>query len=42
MVARMQRTTVWLLLFVSLLWLATRAFEGAWVSGVMGAVLSRE
>lgn len=39
MIARLQRTTVLLLLAVSLLWFATQAWEGEWVSAVVGASL---
>ena len=39
MVARLQRTTVFLLWSVSLLWFGTRAFEGQWLAAVMGALL---
>lgn len=39
MVARMQRTTVFLLWAVSLLWFATRAWQGQWLAGIVGALL---
>jgi pimeloyl-ACP methyl ester carboxylesterase len=38
-IARLQRTTVLLLLAVSLLWFGTRAWDGEWISGAVGAVL---
>jgi triacylglycerol lipase len=38
-IARLQRTTVLLLLAVSLLWLVTRAWQGQWLSGAVGALL---
>ncbi len=39
MVARLQRTTVFLLCTVSLLWFGTRAFEGQWLTAAVGALL---
>jgi len=39
MIARLQRTTVMLLLAVSLLWFVTRAWDGEWTSAVVGALL---
>ena len=39
MVARLQRTTVFLLWAVTLLWFGTQAFEGQWLSAVIGALL---
>jgi triacylglycerol lipase len=39
MVARLQRTTVFLLWTVSLLWFGTRAYEGQWLTAVIGALL---
>lgn len=39
MVARMQRTTVFLLWGVSLLWVGTRAWEGQWLAAIVGALL---
>jgi triacylglycerol lipase len=39
MVARMQRTTVILLWMVSLLWFGTQAWEGHWLSAIVGALL---
>jgi triacylglycerol lipase len=39
MVARLQRTTVFLLWTVALLWFGTRAYEGQWLTAVVGALL---
>ncbi len=39
MVARMQRTTVFLLWAVALLWFGTQAWDGHWASAVVGALL---
>jgi triacylglycerol lipase len=39
MVARLQRTTVFLLWTVALLWLGTRAWDGQWLVGIVGALL---
>ena len=39
MVARLQRTTVFLLWTVALLWFGTRAFEGQWLAAAVGALL---
>jgi triacylglycerol lipase len=39
MIARLQRTTVFLLWTVSLLWFSTRAFEGQWLTAAIGALL---
>jgi predicted alpha/beta hydrolase family esterase len=38
-IARLQRTTVFLLVAVSLLWLVTRAWDGQWLSAIVGAFL---
>jgi triacylglycerol lipase len=38
-VARLQRVTVGLLLAVSLLWFATRAWDGQWLAAALGAFL---
>jgi triacylglycerol lipase len=38
-IARLQRTTVMLLLAVSLLWFITRAWDGEWIAASVGAVL---
>lgn len=39
MVARLQRTTVWLLWAVALLWFTTRAADGQWIAAALGALL---
>ena len=39
MVAQLQRTTVFLLWTVSLLWFGTRAYEGQWLTAAIGALL---
>lgn len=39
MIARLQRTTVLLLLAVAALWFATRAWDGQWLAAIVGAVL---
>lgn len=39
MVARLQRTTVFLLWTVSLLWFGTQAIEGRWIAAIIGALL---
>jgi triacylglycerol lipase len=39
MVARLQRTTAFLLWTVTLLWFGTQAYEGHWLSAVLGALL---
>ena len=39
MIARLQRTTVFLLWTVSLLWFGTRAYEGQWLTAAFGALL---
>ncbi len=39
MVARLQRTTVFLLWAVALLWFGTQAYEGHWFSATIGALL---
>jgi pimeloyl-ACP methyl ester carboxylesterase len=39
MVARLQRTTVFLLWTVALLWFGSRAWEGQWLSAAVGALL---
>ena len=39
MVARMQRTTVFLLWAVALLWFGTQAWDGHWLSAAVGALL---
>jgi triacylglycerol lipase len=39
MVARLQRTTVFLLWTVALLWFGTRAFAGQWLAAAVGALL---
>jgi triacylglycerol lipase len=38
-IARLQRTTVMLLLAVSLLWFVTRAWDGEWLSAIAGVFL---
>jgi triacylglycerol lipase len=39
MVARLQRTTVFLLWAVALLWFGTQAYDGQWLSATIGALL---
>jgi triacylglycerol lipase len=39
MVARLQRTTFFLLWTVALLWFGTRAFDGEWLLAIIGALL---
>ena len=39
MIARLQRTTVLLLVFVAALWFATRAWDGQWLAAIVGALL---
>lgn len=39
MIARLQRTTVYLLVFVAALWFGTRAWDGQWLVAVVGALL---
>lgn len=39
MIARLQRTTVFLLVFTAALWFASRAWQGQWVAASVGALL---
>lgn len=39
MIARLQRTTVFLLLFTAALWFASRAWQGQWLAASIGALL---
>lgn len=39
MIARLQRTTVFLLVLVAALWFATRAWDGQWFAAVVGSLL---